>query len=318
MILVVSSDADVHARAVRAELTRTGVESRLLDLREFPTRLELSLHYASTHPAPRRLRCREGCDLDLRDVRTVWWRRPQPFQLGGELVRPSYRAFAYNECHEAWAGLWQTLDAFWVNHPLKDEAAARKAYQLDVARSAGLMIPKTLITNDRAEAREFITEHRARGVIYKAFSATEQEWRETRMLGDAEEALLDEVRHAPVIFQEYVPAGVDLRVTVVGDRLFAAAIHSQETSYRFDFRIDMKAARVEPFELSGGVCNGLMRLMRCLGLQYGAIDMRQTPEGDVVFLEINPAGQWLFIEDRTAQPITRSVAELLARGGRHG
>ena len=105
-------------------------------------------------------------------------------------------------------------------------------------------------------------------------------------------------------------AGVDLRVTVVGSSLFAAAIHSQETWYAFDFRIDMKAARVEPFDLPDGVRHGLTRLMQSLGLHYGAIDMRQTPEGDVVFLEINPAGQWLFVEDRTGQPITRSMAEL--------
>ena len=142
MILVVSSATDAHASAVRAELSRAGVESHLLDLRAFPTRLDLSLHYASDHSGPRRLHCREGCDLDLREVGAVWWRRPQPFELGGDLVRPSYRTFAYNECHEAWAGLWQTLDAFWVNPPLKDEAAARKAYQLDVAKSAGLGDPR--------------------------------------------------------------------------------------------------------------------------------------------------------------------------------
>lgn len=317
MILVVSSAADPHATAVRAELSRTGAESQLLDLRMFPMRLDLSLHYGTDYAGPRRVRCREGCDLDLREIGTVWWRRPQPFELGA-LIRPSHRSFAYNECHEAWAGLWQTLDAFWVNDPLKDEAAARKAYQLDVAKSVGLTIPDTLITNNPAEAGRFIAAHRARGVIYKAFSATEQEWRETRLLGDAEVRLLEQVRHAPVIFQEYVPAGIDLRVTVTGDAIFAAAIHSQETSYRVDFRVDMNRARVEPFELSADVCERLTGLMRRLGLQYGAIDMRQTPEGDVVFLEINPAGQWLFVEDRTGQPITQSVSALLARGDRRG
>jgi len=315
MILVVSSDTDPHATAVRAELARMGAESKLLDLRAFPTRLGMSLHYATDRAGTRRVRCRDGCDLDLREVRTVWWRRPQPFQLGQELVRPSYRAFAYNECHEAWSGVWQTLDAFWVNHPLSDEAAARKAFQLDVARASELSIPETLITNDPDEARRFVAGHRDKGVIYKAFSATEQEWRETRLLGDAEAVMMEQVRHAPVIFQEYVPAGVDLRVTIVGDAMFAAAIHSQETSYRVDFRIDMNAARVEPFELPGDVRAGLSRLMRRLDLQFGAADLRQTPDGEIVFLEINPAGQWLFIEDRAHLPITTAMGGLLASGG---
>ncbi len=313
MILVVSSPTDGHASAVRAELSRLGTDARLLDLRAFPVRLDLALHYAADRDAPRRVRCHDGCDIDLRDVRAVWWRRPQPFELSGEIVRPSYRTFAYNECHEAWAGLWQTLDAFWVNHPSRDEVAARKAYQLDVARSAGLAIPTTVITNDPEEARAFIANHRHGGVIYKAFSATEQEWRETRLLRDAEQAQLEQVRHAPVIFQEYVPAGVDLRVTIVGDRIFPAAIHSQDTAYPVDFRIDMNKARVEPFELSDETLAGLSRMMRKLDLQYGAVDMRQGPDGRLTFLEINPAGQWLFIEERTRQPITTALAELLAR-----
>jgi len=323
VILVVSSQNDGHTSAVRGELSRIGADSRLLDLRAFPIQLDLALHYDNDREAPRRVRCRDGCDIDLRDVRAVWWRRPQPFELGGELVRPSYRAFAYNECHEAWSGFWQTLDVLWVNHPNKDEAAARKAYQLDVARSVGLAIPTTLITNDPEEARAFVAVHRSHGVIYKAFSATEQEWRETRLLQDVEERLLDQVRHAPVIFQEYVPAGVDLRVTIVGESIFAAAIHSQETSYPVDFRIDMNAARVEAAELPDAACDGLRRLMRRLDLQYGAVDMRRTPDGRITFLEINPAGQWLFVEERTRQPITSAMAQLLARShlgnaGRHG
>ena len=90
----------------------------------------------------------------------------------------------------------------WVNHPGRDEAAARKAHQLDVARSAGLAIPRTLITNDPDAARRFVGQQNGSGTIYKAFSATEKEWRETRLLRDDEQALLDHVQLAPVIFQE--------------------------------------------------------------------------------------------------------------------
>src|SRR6187551_3194190 len=133
MILIVSSAADGHASVVRAELARLGAHARLIDLSEFPVRLNLALSYDESATAARQLRCREGCDIDLRAARVVWWRRPQPFGLDASMIRPSHRAFAYNECHEAWAGLWQTLDVCWVNHPSRDEAAAHKAYQLDVA-----------------------------------------------------------------------------------------------------------------------------------------------------------------------------------------
>ena len=99
----------------------------------------------------------------------------------------------------------------------------------------------------------------------------------------------------------------------MGDNVFAAAIHSQDTSYAVDFRIDMDAARVETFELPSDVVERLQLLMDRLGLVYGAIDMRLTPDGRYVFLEINPAGQWLFIEQRTGQPMTAAFARLLAQ-----
>jgi glutathione synthase/RimK-type ligase-like ATP-grasp enzyme len=108
-----------------------------------------------------------------------------------------------------------------------------------------------------------------------------------------------------------VPAQVDLRITMMGEHVFAAAIYSQETSYTVDFRMDMDAGRVEAFEMPGGVIERLRALMERLGLVYGAIDMRLTPDGRYVFLEINPAGQWMFIEHRTGQPMTEAFVRLL-------
>ncbi len=207
--------------------------------------------------------------------------------------------------------MWHALEAFWVNDPGRDHVAHRKPYQLRVAQDAGLRIPHTLITNDPDEARRFVDARGYRDVIYKAFSATERDWRETRLLRPDELALLDNVRYAPVIFQEYVRAQYDVRVTVVGDELFAAAIHSQDTEYPVDFRMDMANARIEAVSLPDEVQDGLRDLMARLGLVYGAIDMRLTPDEKYVFLEINPAGQWLFVEQQTRQPIAAALAGVL-------
>lgn len=311
-VLIISSERDEHAAAVATQLTQLGVQHHLLDLAGFPEQIGLVVRYGNDGAPAAMLRGVGGVDLDLAGVRAVWYRRPQPFGIPASLTRPSHRTFAYNESHEAIAGLWQLLDVFWMNHPTRDEVAARKVHQLAVARSSGLEIPPTLISNDPAEARRFLGERGPSGTIYKAFSATQQEWRETRLVRDEELAVLEQVRHAPVIFQEYVPARFDLRITVVGDRIFAAAIHSQDTEYHVDFRIDMNRAKVERHDLPDEVEKGLAEFMRRLGLVYGAIDMRLTPDGRYVFLEVNPAGQWLFIEGRTGQPISATVARTLA------
>lgn len=310
MILVISSETDLHARVILERLVREGRETALLNLVKFPKQLQLSINYHGNGHDYRILGSDDG-NLPLNKCHVIWWRRPLPFELSSEINASNYRAFAFNECYEAFSGLWLTLDTFWVNHPTRDQEAARKVYQLKVAQAVGLEIPVTLITNSPAEAHAFVDAQGNEGTIYKSFSATLTDWRETRLLKPEELEKLDSVKFAPVIFQEYVPAQADLRVTMIGKKAFAAAIYSQETSYKVDYRIDINAARVEPFELPQKVTDHLNAMMERLGLVYGAIDLRLTPDGRYVFLEINPAGQWLFIEERTTQPITETFAQLM-------
>ncbi len=309
MILILSTARDEHAQRVLVELTKLGAKAQLVDLAEFPQRLPLSMRYAD------RSHCfRFGCDqtgLDLDDCGAVWWRRPQPVEISPAITSPEYRQFAYCECNEALHGLWHALDAYWINDPARDSVAQRKPFQLRVAQEVGLEIPQTLITNCPTEVLAFANQRGVGRTVFKAFSGTERHWRETRILRDDALAVLDSVRYAPVIFQEYIEAQADLRITVIGEDVFAAAIYSQDTAYQFDFRMDIGRARVEAAELPANVRQPLLALMRKLGLVYGAIDMRRTPDGRHVFLEINPAGQWLFIEDRTGQPATAALARLL-------
>jgi glutathione synthase/RimK-type ligase-like ATP-grasp enzyme len=284
----------------------------LLDLADFPQRATIQLSYMDV-VCEQRLTVR-GESVRLADCKAVWWRRPQGFVPHAEIERASHRQFVSNESQEAFAGLWEGLDALWVNAPRRDLRAGRKAYQLRLAQQLGLRIPGTVITNEPGEALAFIRERGPDRVIYKAFTATQEEWRETRLLRADALDHLDHVRYAPVIFQEYVDADVDVRVTMVGERAFAAAIHSQESAYKVDFRMDWRNTRVDALALPDEVERLLRTLMTELGLVYGAIDMRRTPAGEYVFLEVNPAGQWLFIEERTGQPITQTLADVLAHG----
>jgi glutathione synthase/RimK-type ligase-like ATP-grasp enzyme len=314
-VLILAQARDEHALAVAAELERLGGTATIVDTSLFPARARMVARYETCEHCRDRvflLELDEG-RIDLGGVGAAWWRRPQHPAPSPRLVRQDHQAFVVNETHEALRGLWHALDAFWINDPGRDEVAHRKLLQLRVAQEVGLEIPSTLVTNDVVAARSFVDARGYRDVICKAFSATHEQWRETRLVGEEELAQLDNVRYAPVIFQEYVPADVDLRVTVVGDQVFPAAIHSQESAYPVDFRMDMANTRIEPDALPADVSARLLDLMARLGIVYGAIDLRRTPDGRHVFLEVNPAGQWLFVELATGQPIAAAVAgELLA------
>jgi glutathione synthase/RimK-type ligase-like ATP-grasp enzyme len=309
-ILILSTVADVHARAVMQALADIGEPAELVDLSEFPSQLALSLRYEG---ACRQfeLRRKSGGSIDLAGVRAVWWRRPQPFTLPAEMRDEHHRRFAVSEAATAFHGLYQSLDAAWINRPECDAVAAHKPYQLTIAQQIGLEIPPTLMTNDPEAARAFWSEYEGE-VIYKQFVALPETWRETRRLGQAEQDIAATIEATPVIFQRHIPAVADLRVIAIGDQLFAAGTDVRGASYPQDVRMNLDA-RYTPHELPEDVAERLRTLMRRLDLVYGAIDLRLTPDGRYVFLEINPAGQFLYIENDTGQKMAAALARALSQ-----
>jgi glutathione synthase/RimK-type ligase-like ATP-grasp enzyme len=199
-----------------------------------------------------------------------------------------------------------------MNPPTADEVAQRKIRQLQVARRVGLSIPETVVTNDPAVARDFVLRHGPGNVIRKAFRNIAEAPKETSIVNQKDLTVIGSVRYAPVIFQRYVPADLDLRVTVIESEIFAAAIHSQP-GYETDYRPGVATAKVVPYQLPHEVAARLLNLMEALEIKFGAIDMRVKPDGEHIFLEVNPAGEYLFISERTGQPIPAAIAASLER-----
>lgn len=311
MILAVTNDEDVDAFPVLDLLASRGARVQAIDLTDWPGRAGLAFD-AGDGACERWLLPCDGPPIRAGDVTTVWWRRTRPF-----VTHPGLSAgdagFAIRQTYEALQGFWASLPSRWVNQPWRNEIAGHKAHQLPVAERCGLRVPRTLVTNDVARAEAFVAAARGAPVIHKALHATPVDWHPTRLLTDAERADLSAVRLAPVILQEYVE-GVDLRVYVVGDRIFAAEIDASATASPEDFRTVFADARVAPCTLPPAVEAGLRRLMAELGLVYGAIDLRRSGEGDHLFLEVNPGGLWLFVEERAGLPISAAIADLLLGG----
>jgi len=306
-ILVVSHTHDFHAGEVLGHLARAGADAVLFDTGRIPRETALTLSFDTA--GWRGSTTVDGRPLDFAKVGAVWWRRPQAFGLHADIAGADDQGFALGETHAAVTGLWNLLDAGWINEPDADERASRKVWQLEIARRAGLQIPRTLVTSDPDAARQFVADLRG-GAIYKAFSATERTWRETRRYDSCAAERLESVRFAPVIFQECIEAVADLRVTAVGKQLFPAAIRVRD-EFRYDFRMAMEDMAIAPFELPAMVHDALLVMMAVLRLEYGAFDLRLMEDGTCVFLEINPAGQWLFVEQKTGQPIGLALAERL-------
>ena len=310
-VVIFSEPTDVHAQSVIRELARLGEDDvQLIDFRNVPQRTAVTMALSNAHGSGFELVTLGGKALRMETVRSFWWRRPQAFALPPGMA-PHAQHFALTELSTALQGMWQCSEALWVNNIARDTAAAHKPWQLEMARRVGLSIPDTLITTDPDKVRAF-WDSREGEVIYKPFLQTLHSWRETRQLKREELALLESVRIAPVIFQSLVPGAADLRVTVIGDEVLPAAVDIRKMEYKLDVRLNQQ--EYERHDLPAEVTAKLLGLMRVLGLEYGAIDLRLTPEGEYVFFEVNPAGQFLYVERSSGQPITAALVAHLVNG----
>jgi glutathione synthase/RimK-type ligase-like ATP-grasp enzyme len=308
VILAVTHDGDDDATPVLAALARRGADVAVLDLADLPGRAGLALRYGDGG-GPTALHLASGRVVRAEEIEAVWWRRTRPFALHPGLSARD-AGFADRQTSEAVEGFFASLPARFVNDPWRDRIASHKPLQLAAASAAGLAVPPTLVTNEPAAAQAFVASLDGAKVIHKALHATPVDWHPTRLLEGRDRERLDAVRLAPVILQAYVP-GVDLRVLAVGDRLFAAEIDARGSRSPEDFREVYESCPVRPIELPLTVASGLLAVQRRLGLRYGAYDLRRREDGAHLFLEVNPSGLWRFVEERTGQPITEALADLL-------
>jgi glutathione synthase/RimK-type ligase-like ATP-grasp enzyme len=205
--------------------------------------------------------------------------------------------------------LLDLLPCIVVNRAKASTSNDSKLYQAFLAESFGLRTPATLVTTDPDEVREFYHDCQKR-VIYKSLSSVRSIV--NRLNDDDLADRLSRVRNCPTQFQECVD-GVDIRVHVVGERVFATEIVSDVSDYRYAGRQGASLSMRE-IEIPAEIAHSCIGMSSRLGLVLAGVDLRRTPEGLYYCFEINPSPGFIFYEKATGQPISEAVAQLL-RGG---
>jgi glutathione synthase/RimK-type ligase-like ATP-grasp enzyme len=167
------------------------------------------------------------------------------------------------------------------------------------------------MSNNAGLIRDFVSSLGDK-CVYKPFTAPFWTITETRSFTSEDTAELDKVRHAPIIVQEKIQRGRDIRVNIFGNCVFAAEIETRIKEAEVDWRLDRTAQWIE-HKLPDALVDKLVIFVTALGLNYGCVDMRKAPDGSYKFFEINPSGQFLFVEIDTGQPLVRNLATLLAQ-----
>jgi glutathione synthase/RimK-type ligase-like ATP-grasp enzyme len=323
-VLIVADRDDLHANIVEARIAARYPPAFRLDLDQFPAGFDLGCRLDGGRWSGGLCPVAGGGPLALEEIGAVWLRKRAPFRYPSGPLTGHEKAHADAETDHGLLGLLRTLDCFWMSHPDALRGSVWKPEQLQRAAAMGFTVPSSLVTNSRAEVEEFrrTAEH---GIVFKLLSSLAAAAQDvppeqlsgsgvpTTLIGDEHEDLLESVSESPCFFQHYVPKRYELRVTIVGDSLFAARIHSQDDPRTATDWRDMSAEILfEPAVLPPDVERRCLDFVRSYGLAFGALDLIVTPEGDHVFLENNPVGQFLFVEQLVPElDMTGAVARCL-------
>ncbi len=207
-------------------------------------------------------------------------------------------------------------NVLWINNPLKNHRAENKILQLRLASKIGFNIPKTCITSSKEKALEFSRDC-GNQIIAKALSIPLVEYPEkdffifTNKVSSIETFTESEFKLAPTIFQEAITPKSDYRITVVGKNCFAVKIESPDNmAIPIDWRLDKRRLKYTSVKIPSDVEAKCFKLVKDLGLVFGAIDLIET-KGSFYFLEINPNGEWGWLQKEANLPIAESLANIL-------
>jgi hypothetical protein len=263
----------------------------------------------------------DGKEIALGPEDAIWYRRAR---WGDGLPMNMERQLRHGcqlEVEAFLRGLMAAAPCFVLDPPEQVRRCGHKPWQMRVARELGLALPRTLITNEPEEARAFIASC-PQGAVAKMLSAFpvfdekgEEQVVFTTALTPEHLDKLDGLRFAPMAFQEKIPKALELRITVIGRRMFAASVDSQRVE---GAEVDWRQRGVtlleswRHYELPADVARKLEGYMERARLQYSAIDMIVEPGGRHVFLEANPAGECYWLEANEPHfPCSASLADVL-------
>lgn len=324
MILALSNERDGHFQYVKEKIERMGEKVVLCDFSQYPADIgigfEINGNGEDVHFEL------GGLKFTGREIRSVWNRRKSQPTAPTGLKNEKVKEYIAHESQFFIDSLPQILNVLWVSKPDAISVASRKPHQLMVARKIGFQIPLTIIGNSQPQTRIFLdslNDKIAVKTLGVPHISVQTETEEDALIlynrcKDKSELLplMENVRNCPAIFQQYIKKEFELRITVVGNKVFPCAIYSQQSERtREDWRrYDIPNTPHKIHNLPADIETKCITLVRELGLMFGCMDMIVTPDGEYVFLEINPNGQWLWIERLTDMPIGECLAEMLVAG----
>jgi hypothetical protein len=285
---VFSLERDLHGHAAVHELRqRPNVSAHLIATDAGLSSGGIDWHLGDGEST---LRSFDGTWISPAELDLIWWRRVNQPQLYTEQLTEDARDLADNEWRSGITGVvHEGFRGTWINDPFRDPVAGNKIVQLRAAVRAGLRVPKTLVSQQPTSVRRFLRGLGGSGIVKKLVGTS---MKPLATVPIAESDLRDEdILLCPAMYQERIRGTRHVRANCFGESIHAVLIESPWLDWRRDLSVPFVAHDLDPT-----VERQLIEVLRVLGIRMGVMNLMYTPEGDVVWLELNTQGQFLFGE----------------------
>lgn len=271
----------------------------------------------------------DGRKVKSSQISGVWIKRQSVFVTSAE--EESHCGFTdfcnYKLWKDEWNSIIKQLIAYlsYLGIPFFDEfdsivRAEKKILQLDIAREVGFNIPSTIVSNSKSQIIDFLNQHDDEGILKLSTQPTFNKNNDVYFIfankvSSADFDEMDITINSPVIVQNYIEKQYEVRYTFVNGEHFVCKIESQlSDKSKIDFRrYDFANTPYVAIEAPERIKNMVSVFMSKLKLNYGALDFIVDHNGNWHFLEINPVGQYGWIEHLTGLSITDAILRFLQK-----
>lgn len=239
----------------------------------------------------------------VRRLSTPGWRSSTPGGSREAAIRASYLALL--------VGLASSPDVCWLTPYPRLLAAENKLRQAAHARRIGIPTPRTLVLSDPDEipvalGGEIVVKPLGPGHFADGDREASVVWAQSLRRDDPRLAAL---AGAPFLVQEKVAARRHLRVVTCKDQAWSCQLDA--AGLPLDWRRSEEAHHSFTPASEPELERSALTLARDLDLGYSSQDWIDA--GDrMVFIDLNPAGQWLFLPEPVRSEVTDAVADHLA------
>lgn len=320
-ILLLTHSKDYYTiDRVEKAIARKGCRPFRFNTDKFPEEVKLSIYLEEGEVVLSLQEENRQKKFYAKDVYSVWVRKIGTPHIP-ENMDPLLRQGCITESLEVLEIFLRVFDNVrWIDDPARVRKAEDKLYQLRTAQSVGLTTPRTLITNDPQEVRDFY--HSLQGdMVAKMITPLtvsmegNTPFMHTSRVKPEDLQHLETLRYSPMAFQEYIPKEYELRIIYIDGELFTGALHWKNPGEApVDWRTpDQQAFQWEYFNVPETPADKIRALMKQMRLYFGALDVIVTPGGQFVFLEVNPTGEWGMLERDLGLTISDAIANALTK-----